>query len=1156
MPRADRQADHDRALLASVVEQARLNPANRDRFTQAAATLSPAMSAEIFRAADIGRLLAEREAVRHFDPQAPSATTRSTPTVAAATAMPGADAPRAVPSTFPYMTDNGTVAVGPRTEQPWMASRTGLDGSYTNDQKQEFAANWGNLAIGQGTALNATTRPQDGAALPGKGLIGRGVTVAVVDTGIEATFNADGTGFTSVHPEFAGRLDPRSRRTGFSPDGDLAIGDANGHGTHVAGTIGAALDGSGMVGVAPGVNLVVMSGFGSINRALELAAAMPDVRVINGSFGPIIPRGATTWETGDQTSRWQVVRTALAAGKVLVMSNGNEALSSPVLAANPTGIALFPYIKPAHAGSGIYDDGGRNFDFSEANSSRLPGRIVTVVNLGIDLKIAPDSNRCGVAAAWCISAPGGGTGANLYSANEIISAIPSTDRNVIFTAPNGATYGYKTGTSMAAPHVSGVIAVLMEAYPSYSAAEIVRLMYATAEDLGDPGVDRVYGHGLVRLDRALTGSPALGPTDSKTTTVAAGQSELWTAPVVTTGTLTIDNTAPTSGPQSSRTPATYGELHIGGEATFGAVDVRNGQLSVDGTLTSPLITVFANGMLAGYGEIIGNVVVHGVLKPGHSPGELFVTGNVAIKPAGTYQVDIDGPDDTGGPGSYDTLFVLGQGHAFTAGGTFSARLRGIDSGATNTYAPTIGTKFVVVRAESGARVTGNFAQVEVEPDNQGNTGLPVNSRLDVLYYPTSVVAAVTPAFFANLAENGFALGLRQSALAGALDRGRPAPGAAMSGAQLHVFDLVYGLAPAGLQSAFDAMSGRGYGGMTSTALQTWLGFGTMLQQRRDGLRSGNALAAFAPAFGFNGDRRFEVSAGLPAAAMAYADGDTARPAASGWSLWGQAFGNIGQAGADRAGAGWSSSGGGVILGADTLVSPSLLIGVSGFYAADRTRSTGFAGTSNTFAAALYGSWSLGRFELDAAFGGGWTEMSAGRDLAIGDAKLAARGATRGLGLLATGEFGYRFSLATGLGSAFLKPFAGFTYTDLNRAAFTETGAGGFNLTVWGDRPSRAMAQLGISTGLSIAGAGGLTWRPELRVAWGHDFKDPSVATSSAILGQSFTAQDARQGRDAALIGLQLAAHRSDWLQIYAGYNGELRDNGTSHQGRIGARLRW
>ncbi|WP_164125850.1 hypothetical protein, partial [Stenotrophomonas maltophilia] len=72
--------------------------------------------------------------------------------------------------------------------------------------------------------------------------------------------------------------------------------------------IGAALDGSGMVGVAPGVNLVALSGFGNINQALGLAAAMPDVRVINGSFGPILAPGTTIWETGDQESRWQVVR--------------------------------------------------------------------------------------------------------------------------------------------------------------------------------------------------------------------------------------------------------------------------------------------------------------------------------------------------------------------------------------------------------------------------------------------------------------------------------------------------------------------------------------------------------------------------------------------------------------------------------------------------------------------------------------------------------------------------------------------------------------------------------------------------------------------------------------------------------------------------------
>ncbi|WP_246088885.1 S8 family peptidase [Phreatobacter stygius] len=1149
---ARRARAEGRALLSGLIEQIRLNPASRDRLTAAAVAVSPLMSAEIDRAAEIGRLLAERSGTGRADPLAPATATRFASAAVATTASaPGPVGARAAPATFPYLTDNGTVTATPRTEQPWMATRTGLDGSYTADQKREFAANWGNLAVGQGTALNATTRP-DGTALPGKGLTGRGVTVAVIDTGLDATFNGAGTGFSYLHPEFAGRLDTRSRNTVDSATGSHAILDDAGHGTHVAGSIAAGLDGHGMVGVAPGANLLVMKSLGDDDgpdRALMLIAAMSDVRVINGSYGPTVKRGAV-WDTDTLDTEWQAVRSVLAAGKVLVMANGNDGN------VNPSGIALFPFITPANARAGIYNDGGRNYDFSVANSPGLPGRIVAVANLGIDLTISEDSNRCGVTAAWCISAPGGGTGAEPPSANETLSTVQRGNKDPVFTAPNGATYGYMTGTSMAAPHVSGVIAVLMEAYPDYSAAEIVRLMFATAQDLGAPGIDAIYGHGLVRLDRALAGSPAIGPTASRTTTVAAGQIETWTAPVSTTGTLTIDNAAAAAGPRSSHAPAPYGQLQIAGEAQFGAVDVRNGQLSVDGTLRSPTITVFANGHLGGFGEIFGNVTVHGTLKPGHSPGELFITGNVAMGQTGIYQVDIDGAADTGGPGSYDTLFVLGAGHSFAAGGTFQARFRGIEGGATNSYVPTIGSKFTVVRAEAGARVTGRFGDVEVEPDAQGLTGLPVNSRLDVLYYPTSVVAAVTPASFANLAQNGISLSARQSAVAGALDRGRPAPGAAMSGSELHVYDLIYGLAPAGLQSAFDEMSGRGYGGMTSSVLKTTLGFGAMLQQRRDGLRSGSSHAAFAPSFGFMGGNRLEMSAGLPSAAPASADGDGAGASATGWSLWGQAFGNTTQAGADRLGSGWSSSGGGIVIGVDRLISPSLLVGVSGFYANDKTRSTGFTGTSNTFAAAVYGSWTLGRFEADAAFGGGWTEMSADRSLNIQGIRLAARGATQGFGLLATAEIGYRFSVATALGSAFLKPFAGFAYADINRGAFGETGAGGFNLTVLADRPSRALAQLGLSAGLSVTGAHGVTWRPELRLAWGHDFKDPSAATSATLLGQTFTTKDASLGRDAALVGVQIAASRSDRLQVYAGYNGEFRGDGTSHQGRIGARLRW
>ena len=1141
-------------LVSTLIEEISRSPHSGDRLAAAAVSVSPAFAGDIARAATIGRMLAGNSGA-----PAAGAPAAATPSFAPPGPPPPTGLLPTVAPTFPYLTDNGTVTATARLDLPWMAARPVLDTSFSLAQRQEFAANWGNLAIGQATALNATTRPLDGAPLPGKGLIGRGVTVAVLDTGIDATFNATGTGFSSVHPEFAGRLDLRSRNTNDDGRGPLAIGDdSGGHGTHVAGTIAAAMDGTGMLGVAPGARLVAMRALpGGVDEAIRQVTAMPDVRIINGSYGPEIAPGSTIWKTGDLSDEWLAVRGALAAGKVLVFSNGNNGEDSPIQAAHPAGGALFPYISRANAHSGVYDDGGRNYDFSEANSPRLPGRIVAVANLGIDLKISADSNRCGVAASWCISAPGGGVGSSQPNANEILSTFPRGPGTGTFTAPGGATYAYMTGTSMAAPHVSGALAVLMEAYPTYSAAEIVRLMFATAEDLGAPGVDAVYGHGLVRIDRALTGAPALGPADSRTTTVAAGGTELWTAPVATAGTLTIDNAAPSGGHRPSRPSHSYGELQIAGVAQFGTVDIRNGQLSVDGTLVAPSITVGVNGQLSGFGDVIGNVAVHGVLKPGSSPGEMVIVGNVAMGPTGIFQVDIDGRADTGGPGSYDTLFVLGPGHAFTAGGTFSARLRGIEAGASNSYVPTIGSRFAVVRAEAGARIAGHFSGIDIEADATGATGLPLNARLDVLYYPTSIVAAVTPASFAGLPSAGIALNTHGLALAVALDRARPAPAAPMTNAELHVFDLVYGLPAGRLSDALDAMSGRGYGGQTAGSLQSVLGFASMLQQRRDGLRSGSADAIFTPTFGAASNGRFEASAGLPAGALAYADPDdgAARARAAGWSVWGQAFGNGGAVKADS-GAGWSNTGGGFVFGIDRPVTPALTVGFAGFYTATRTRGDNFVGTSSSLAGALYGALSLGRVEIDAVVGGSWTEMSSTRNFSIGDTALAARGATRGFGLLATTEIGYRFQMPTHFGEAFVKPFAGIAYADVNRAAFTETGAGGFNLTVMADRPARALAQIGLSTGLAIRGEHGLVWRPEFKLAWGHDFKDPSPPVSAAILGQTFTVRDTVLGRNAALVGLQLGVSHSDWLQIYAGYDGEFRHGEMTHQGRIGARLRW
>lgn len=63
-------------------------------------------------------------------------------------------------------------------------------------------------------------------------------------------------------------------------------------------------------------------------------------------------------------------------------------------------------------------------------------------------------------------------------------------------------YGTKSGTSMAAPHVSGAVLLLKEAFPQLSGRQLLNALYQTAIDLGDPGEDNVFGKGVINLPAA------------------------------------------------------------------------------------------------------------------------------------------------------------------------------------------------------------------------------------------------------------------------------------------------------------------------------------------------------------------------------------------------------------------------------------------------------------------------------------------------------------------------------------------------------------------------------------------------------------------------------------------------------------------------------
>lgn len=107
-----------------------------------------------------------------------------------------------------------------------------------------------------------------------------------------------------------------------------------------------------------------------------------------------------------------------------------------------------------------------------------------------------------------VSAPGGHGGEYIggvwsYDADDIWSTTP----NYYFTGQDGTNmtqnYSYSAGTSMSAPHVSGVAALMLSIKPSLHDYQVRNIIEDTADDLGSPGRDDYYGWGRVNVYEAL-----------------------------------------------------------------------------------------------------------------------------------------------------------------------------------------------------------------------------------------------------------------------------------------------------------------------------------------------------------------------------------------------------------------------------------------------------------------------------------------------------------------------------------------------------------------------------------------------------------------------------------------------------------------------------
>ena len=257
------------------------------------------------------------------------------------------------------------------------------------------------------------------------GLTGKGVVVAILDSGLSSNTKD---------------IDPSRILPGKNCVGGTDVDDTIGHGTFVAGIIGATKDnGVGIAGIAPGVTIAPIKCYATsktdfAEQAAGIYAAVDECHcdILNISAGDpeIVPEVQAA------------IRHALDEGVIVIAAAGND--SSKEL--------LYP---------ASYDG------------------VISVSNVGKDLVLSATSNRND--HVW-VTAPG----RYIYS----LGRLPYTVK-------------MSSGTSFSAPAVAGVAALLKEAFPQMTPADFKEILKVSSKDLGNKGYDIYYGWGLVQAPDAI-----------------------------------------------------------------------------------------------------------------------------------------------------------------------------------------------------------------------------------------------------------------------------------------------------------------------------------------------------------------------------------------------------------------------------------------------------------------------------------------------------------------------------------------------------------------------------------------------------------------------------------------------------------------------------
>lgn len=580
---------------------------------------------------------------------------------------------------------------------------------------------------------------------------------------------------------------------------DLSVPDKTGHGTNVAHiAVGQSIQGkpAGVAPFTPWLSLRLLNdnpGTGNdaqpFRSDADFAAAFQWM-VDRG--GKILNVSTSAWFDGPGGGpRYADFAGFIAKDRLVVVETGDGQGQS-----QPSALARLPF-----AGS---DPAGLSKGWLVAGAVDSTGTA-----------LASYSRPCGDARNNCLMAPG-----------DVV--ITGVDAN------NQLTYQRVASTDYAAAQVSGAASRVWNAFPYFSQDLVRQTLLAAATDIGDPGVDAVYGWGLMNVQKAVEGPSRFDWGDVQVV-LGYNSSSYWDNPISGAGGIDIDGNGNST-------------LYLTGNNTYaGKTVVHNGaSVRFSGSMASPVEirdnanVMASSGVWKGDVDIgAGTTLMVTAPNPGTAPplqlqGTIHNDGSLMIDAKA--QVAFNG-DYVQGPGATLNAY-LGPDPLHFAG---AAQLDGtfFVSGVLSTYVPT--SRKVILTADEG--VTGNFSQVlnSAALTLQATLGSDANqvwldiTRLDVLSVTQAIGAPAPMMASAQRVEDAF----------GQIDQGL-AQGASINGDLLDAAGAIQQAdSPQELARTLSSLSGELHDADLTFAMQALESGRQAVESRFDHIQSGGTRGAWS-----------------------------------------------------------------------------------------------------------------------------------------------------------------------------------------------------------------------------------------------------------------------------------------------------------------------